>query len=165
MITVAEQVSQLGITLLFRCTTWISIWTASFFKDLDLPFERHLLVIPGKLFNAFNTMKPGYSISRELLNSRLQCCFMQREVINCSRSQNQIVRRATTLPPHQSSAFRAERILHIIACLNGFGLQEPCELLETPNSLDLALLDNEVGTEHGGRDLSTICACADEGVN
>lgn len=90
---------------------------------------------------------------------------MQRKIIHSPGSQNTVARKALATAIHKRAAVGAEVIRHHLAAKDGLILTERLELVLTAQMFQMTILDDEVGSEHGGCDFAAVVAIADEGVD
>lgn len=90
---------------------------------------------------------------------------MQTEVINGSDPGDAAARVAGADAVHERAALAAEVVRHLVAGGDGLARGVLLQLVLAAGVLHLAVLDDEVGGEHGGGDLATVGAVADEGVD
>lgn len=83
---------------------------------------------------------------------------MEIVIIHRSDPSDQQTRVAGRDAIHQRAADRAKVVLHDIARLDGLALRELGELVAAADVSRLSLLDDEVGSEHGGGDFAAIVA-------
>lgn len=90
---------------------------------------------------------------------------MQTKVIHSPDPHHILPGESSADPVHQRSADTAEMIAHRVARVDGLVLAELGEFVLAFEVLDSAVVNDEVGGEHAGCDLTAIGAIADEAVN
>ena len=120
---------------------------------------------PLRLFDSFQAAQPIRTVFRILLNSRSQFGLVQVEIVHGADAQNTCPwePRADTI--HEGAAGRTEIVGHGIVQADGVVLAKGFEVVAAADVLQIVVVDDEVGCEHGCRDFVAVIAVADEAVD
>ena len=112
-----------------------------------------------------HTRQPSHPALNETLGLGLELALSQAEVVNSPDTQDAGTREAGRYAVHEGAAGRAKEVGHLVARGDRLGLTPAAEVLLAPQVPEILVVDGEVGCEHGCRDLATVCAVANEGVD
>ncbi|KAK5709094.1 hypothetical protein LTR17_020093 [Elasticomyces elasticus] len=120
------------------------------------PSLRKIAILP--LLGSLNARPPAHAILREYLQLRLQLSLMQLVVVHGADPSNAHAWKSARSAVEEGTTGGAKEVGHRVARSNCLILAVLGELLLTFEVFERAVLDDEVGSEHGGGDLATVGA-------
>lgn len=115
------------------------------------------------MHRALNPGKPVHPVLHVILDLWSQFGLMQAEIIHRPNAEDARARVPGADAIHERAARGTEIVGHGVARLNGLGLRKSLEVVAPAHVLEVGVVHHEVRREHGGRDLSAVCAIAHEG--
>jgi hypothetical protein len=108
-----------------------------------------------ELLCSFDSVQPGRAVLRVLLDSGLQLGLVQVEVVYGADAHDAHAWKTRADAPHECAARGAEVVGHGVAGRDGLRLAIRGQVVATANILEIFILEDEVGREHGCGELVT----------